>query len=375
MGHGITRRDVVLAVGTTAWHGLALKMDGPFGLDRVEKDPAFNFGVVLAPSGVQLPDGEWLAVGEDRYTLRVDPDGAASPLGRVSDEYTPFDQASALEVARRLEKDLGGALRFDTAGTLVGGGRCWLQAKIEDQDFVVKSKLGVAFPHAGRFLYLWGHDGKTSVILKGTMVCIVCWNTSEVAMGESGSSEVRIAHTASVDERVRAAAAYLAKLPEAFAEDHHILQTLANQPMGLEEFEEMAAALLLGVETIDDPRERREAIAQALNEKRPQSEGGKAATTRALTMFEKSLDEYRAEFLRRADEDGAGRTLFAAESAVTALVDHPTAIQEWLADRKASYRASVEVAQRLSRTAERALIGSGAALKRRARATLLRRLR
>lgn len=373
MSHGITRKDVVLAVGTTAWHGLAIDLPEAFTLDRVEAEPAFNFEVALAESAYRHPTtGEWLAADGDRYTVRVDSDGSALPLGRVSAGFTVFSQRAALEIAREIERRLGGELRFDTAGTLFAGRRCWLQAQIEGQSFEVRSKLGAKFPHVARFTFAWGHDGRTPVVFKGNQVCVVCWNTSEVALNERAGGELRIAHTASVEEKVRGAVRVLTDLPGSLAENAEQLQRLAEVPMTLDDFEEFAAALILGFDTAD-PAERRELIRVELERKRPLVEGGEAKTSRALTHFERRLDEYRHEFLRRADAEGAGRTLFAAESAVTALVDHPTSIQGWLAEKRASYRRSVEAVRKLSRAADEAMFGSGAAIKRRARAELLRR--
>jgi len=372
MSHGIERRDVVLAVGTTAWHGLALSQAEAFDLERVLLEPSFGFEVKLAQSGLVSPlDGAFLTVDGDRYTCRVSPEGEVFPFGRVKDGYTPFCQEKAIETAREIEQRLGGSLRFDTAGTLFNGARCWLQAVIEDQAFEVRTKLGAKFPHAARFTFLWGHDGKTPVIFKGNQVCVVCWNTTEVAIGEKGG-EIRIAHTSSVEEQVKAAVRYLTELPGTLAENAAVLQAFADTPMSLPEFEEFATCLILGVDHGLPVDERRDRIARELEAKRPLREGGLAKTTRALSLFENALEGYRAEFLRRADQDGAGRSLFSAESAVTALVDHPTAIQDWLKARKAGYRQAADAVKALSKAADSALFGSGATLKRRARAMLLR---
>lgn len=371
MSHGIERKDVVLAVGTTAWHGLAVNLPEAFTLERIKAEPSFNFKVGLVESAYRNPTtGEWVAADGDRYTLRIDPNGDVTKFGRVSDSFTVFDQEASLATAEEIERKLGGQLKFDTAGTLYNGGRCWLQAKIEGQDFDITSKLGAKFGHVARFTMMWGHDGATPVLFKGNQTCVVCWNTTELALNEKGA-EIRIPHTAGVEERVREAVRYLTELPGTLVENQRILENLAEVPMTVDEFEEFASAIILGIDATDRA-ERRELIKIELLKKRPIVEGGEAKTTRALTNFQKQLDAYRYEFERRAHFDGAGETMFAAESAITAMIDHPTSIQAWIAEKKASYKQSVEAIDKLSRAANEAMFGSGAAFKRRARQMLLR---
>lgn len=371
MSHGITRNDLVLCVGTTAWHGLAINLPEAFSLERLEREPAFHFGVQLAESAFRSPvTGDWVGAGDDRYTVKLEQDGTVSPFGRVGKDFEVFSQEQSLAVAREIEQRLGGGLVWDTAGTLFNGARCWLQAEIAGQRFEIASKLGAKFGHVARFTFMWGHDGRTPVIFKGNQTCVVCWNTSEVSLDEK-TGEIRLSHTSGLEKRIQEAVRYITELPGSLEENRRVLETLAEVPMGLEDFEEFASALILGVDA-DSREERRVLIERELRKRRPIVEGGEAKTTRALTLFENALDAYRAEFLRRADTDGAGRTLFAAESAITALVDHPSSIQEWIAERKASYTESVKRIQKLSRAADEAMFGSGAAVKRRARQMLLR---
>jgi hypothetical protein len=345
-------------------------MPDAFSLAEVRRRPEFRYGVQLAPSGFLAPSGEWIAAGQDRYTIKVEEDGSVSPFGRVSEDFQIFSQEQSLDVAEEIERRLGGGLVWDTAGTLFNGARCWLQAEIAGQRFEIASKLGAKFGHVARFTFFWGHDGRTPVIFKGNQTCVVCWNTSEIAIGET-TGEIRIGHTSGMEERVREAVRFITELPGTLEENRRILETMAEVPMTLPDFEEFAAAIILGVDA-DTREERRELIAKELLKRRPIVEGGEAKTTRALSNFENALDAYRAEFIRRADGDGAGRTLFAAESAVTAIIDHPSAIQEWIAERKASYQESVARIAKLSRAADHAILGSGAAVKRRARQMLLR---
>lgn len=428
MSHGITRKDIVLHKASTCWHGLAEVEGDTFSIDRLFATDAFKFDLTLARVALVLPDelvtheahakrvldlakrfgidpegdhddvvlnllaelAKYELQESDRYSIRLDENGEWMRYGSpITDKYTHFTQSDAYATLIDLERKLGGELKLSSGGTLYQGARCWAQGTLADQDFEITTRLGTKFGHVANFTMMWGHDGRTPVLFLGNDTDIVCWNTSEFALSEN-KARISIPHTSGVHEAVEAAVKVLAEMPGAIDENRRVLQDLAETDCTEAEFRKYAEAVVLGVDDYKSKDERDERIAEAVMEKRPISDGGKAKTSRALSLFEKAVDEYVAEFRRRAlgdsdREPGAGFTMYAADAAFSAVIDHPTerqsaldeiraagGVEAYVKKSKDKYKEAVATIRSVSRAAESAMVGSGAEVKRRARAMLLR---
>lgn len=166
-----------------AWHGLAVVLqDNPSVEDAIVK-AGLDWGVVegdltttlTTQAGVgQVPVKGWKALVRDK-------DNAV--LGVVSDAFKPFQNRDAFGWFNELVKD--GTCRIETAGSLQGGRKVWVQARYAD---AVEVKDGDALiPY---LLLANGHDGKMSLRIINTPTRVVCWNTMQAAGAvEDGDAE------------------------------------------------------------------------------------------------------------------------------------------------------------------------------------------
>lgn len=157
-----------------AWHGLAVVLpDNPTVEDAIVR-AGLDWSVVegdlttqvMTASGVgPVAIKGWKALLRDR-------DNAV--LGVVTDTYKPFQNREAFGWFDSLVKD--GTCRIETAGSLQGGKKVWVQARYSD-DIEVKDGDRI-IPY---LLLANGHDGQMSLRIINTPTRVVCWNTMQAA--------------------------------------------------------------------------------------------------------------------------------------------------------------------------------------------------
>jgi len=138
----------------------------------------------------------------------------------VSTGYRAFQNREAFDFMDQL---VGEQLAmFETAGSLKGGRRVWMLAKLPNElriagDDVVKPYV----------LLTNGHDGTAALRMIPTTVRVVCQNTLNLALGRAGSTEgLSIFHFENLDARVadaRRKLGIVAKRVDLFAEEAQIL--------------------------------------------------------------------------------------------------------------------------------------------------------
>lgn len=157
-----------------AWHGLAVVLqDNPTveeaivkaGLDWSVVEGDLTTEVVTAAGAGPVKVKGWKALMRDR-------DNAV--LGVVSDNYKPFQNRDAFGWFDGLVKD--GTCRIETAGSLQGGRKVWVQARYADAIEVKDDDVLVPY-----LLLANGHDGKLSLRIINTPTRVVCWNTMQAA--------------------------------------------------------------------------------------------------------------------------------------------------------------------------------------------------
>ena len=166
MASGITGNDSMFYVRQTPWHGMGVRVEEALtseealrisGLDwRVEQVPVF-YG-----EGHALTD-------EYRANLRYD---TGDLLGIVSDQYQICQNAEAFAFTDQL---LGEGVRYETAGSLFGGRKTWLLARME-QVTILGDQVD---PY---LLFSNGHDGYNEVKVAITPTRVVCNNTLTAAL-------------------------------------------------------------------------------------------------------------------------------------------------------------------------------------------------
>lgn len=163
--------ETMMYVRETPWHGLGVRCEEALnsadalriaGLDwTVESKPVFT------ENGVELAG----------YRLNQrSSDG--KPLGIVSDKYRVVQNADAFEFTDEL---VGGDVRYETAGSLNGGKRVWMLAKMPETK--------VAGDEVEPYLCFTNvHDGTGAIKVCMTPIRVVCNNTLNFALKQAKRS-------------------------------------------------------------------------------------------------------------------------------------------------------------------------------------------
>ena len=159
--------------GETPWHGMGKRVDHLLTADEALTEGGLNWLVEKVPAYDMHPDGSFVQI-PDNYNIRRDED--LKVLGRVGGDYTPIQNHEAFSFFDALVDS--GEAKYETAGSLFGGKKIWLTAKLPD--FTV---CGEEFH--GYLLLSTTHDGSRALRAATTMIRAVCNNT--VTMGFSGA--------------------------------------------------------------------------------------------------------------------------------------------------------------------------------------------
>jgi len=188
-----------------AWHGLATVLPDNPSIDEALAAAKLDWPVLEQPlfTNVATDEGiEMVEVKGWKATMRGTDN---SVLGVVSEKYKAFQNRDAFAWFQELIDD--GTCTIETAGSLQGGKKVWVQAKYAD---AIEVKDGDALiPY---LLLANGHDGKMSVRGINTPMRVVCWNTMQGAgatedgdLGKESKNGFAIQHTGDVKTKAEAA--------------------------------------------------------------------------------------------------------------------------------------------------------------------------
>ena len=157
--------ESMMYVREKPWHGLGeMVQEAPTSADALRL-AGLDWRVDSKP--VQVCGGR--KVDGFRANVRAT-DGAV--LGMVSDRYRICQNTDAFDFTDNL---IGGEVRYETAGSLQGGRKIWLLAKLPDTFL-----LGDAVePY---LCFTNSHDGSSAIRVCMTPVRVVCQNTLNIAL-------------------------------------------------------------------------------------------------------------------------------------------------------------------------------------------------
>jgi phage/plasmid-like protein (TIGR03299 family) len=206
MSHGLTNNDRMFSVRRVPWHGFGVVLDEypksiDEALDRAGLGWKVTHGdvlVVKAPEwaddfGVKHP-AELIPARGFKANLRED---TGEVLGIVSDEYEVVDNRDAF---RFLDALIGSELHFETAGSLWGGRRVWVLARLPEY-------VELGGDKSATYIYVANsHDGSMAVTAAVTPIRIVCANTLGAALrqaehGASAQRTFRFRHTGNLQAK------------------------------------------------------------------------------------------------------------------------------------------------------------------------------
>jgi phage/plasmid-like protein (TIGR03299 family) len=188
MPHGITNTDSMFSVDSRRrppWHGLGVVLDEyPKSIDEALEQSGLGWKVshgdvlvVKRPDwtddfGVEHP-ADLISARGFKANIRED---TGDVLGIVSDEYEVVDNEAAFAF---LDALINSDMHFETAGSLWGGRRVWVLARLPEY-----VELGGDL--SATYLYVANsHDGSMAVTAAATPIRIVCANTLGAALRRS----------------------------------------------------------------------------------------------------------------------------------------------------------------------------------------------
>jgi phage/plasmid-like protein (TIGR03299 family) len=188
MAHEI---ETMAYFGRLPWHGLGTALDEAdlYDWQSASKKAGLDWSVDLVP----LLTADTQAKVTHRAVRRTS-DGKV--LGVVGPRYAPLQNRDAFGWFQPFLDAKEAALH--TAGSLRGGSRIWVLAKLNRDPLVIAQGDEVE-----KYILLsHGHDGSLAVRAGFTPIRVVCQNTLSMAHGSDASKLIRVKHTKDVLENL-----------------------------------------------------------------------------------------------------------------------------------------------------------------------------
>ena len=166
MSHGITEKDNLFVAFTPAWHKLGIVVGEALNSKDALRVAKLDWNVEQFPVFVNNKKVE-----NSFGNVRSD---TGDCLGIVSKKYVPMQNREAFAFVDDLMGLDEAVVKYESAGSLWGGQRVWMMARIPDSKILDDTIANYLFISNS-------HDGKSSVKIGLTNTRIVCNNTLQLA--------------------------------------------------------------------------------------------------------------------------------------------------------------------------------------------------
>lgn len=172
--HGITEKDTaVFGEGLPAWHRLGKVREGLMTSAQALEEGGLDWEVKLTPSKYYYKSK--VRTLQDRFTVFREDTGDA--FDTVGTSYRPLQNKDAFSFLDHMLDD--GEANISTAGSLWGGKRVFIGAKLSDAFQVAGESMD------GYMLVFNSHDGSSSLKVAATVVRPVCQNTVDFGLKQA----------------------------------------------------------------------------------------------------------------------------------------------------------------------------------------------
>ncbi len=180
--------ETMFYVRETPWHGLGVKVAS----------------VPKSQEALRLAELDWKVIQEPIYTGNEEKiegfkanvrDLDRKVLGVVTDRYKIIQNEEAFAFTDEL---LGEGVRYETAGSLMGGRKVWLLAHLPHEYIITGDRIS---PY---LVFSNTHDGSGAVKVALTPIRVVCSNTLNLALSTAKRSWSMV-HTGNVKDRLKEA--------------------------------------------------------------------------------------------------------------------------------------------------------------------------
>ena len=180
--------ETMFYVREKPWHGLGVCVSEALGSKDALKAAGLDWNVVQEP----IYTGYSEKIEGFRANIR---DSDRKVLGVVSDRYKVVQNVDAFSFTDEL---LGNGVRYETAGSLMGGRRVWILARLPREYIIAGEKIS---PY---LVFSNTHDGSGSVKVAVTPVRVVCNNTLNLAL-DTAKRSFSMMHVGDVSSKVQEA--------------------------------------------------------------------------------------------------------------------------------------------------------------------------
>ena len=177
MAHKLTtRKDGTVEMAYTGdkpWHGLGNPVPNAMTSKEAIEAASMDWNVITTPVYINL-NGEHLQVPDKAAIIRED---TQEVFNILSDRYTPVQNVEAFQFFDAVVA--AGSAIYHTVGSLDGGRRVWIAAKLPTTLKVTNQDLIEKY-----ILLSNSHDGTKALTMQLTPIRVVCNNTLSVALKE-----------------------------------------------------------------------------------------------------------------------------------------------------------------------------------------------
>lgn len=270
--------ETMFYAGEVPWHGLGVGVEEAQTSEEAIKLAGLDWEVALGSLY-----GPGYSEVEGKFSVYRKSDNKV--LGIASGRYTPLQNAEAFAFIDSLHQD--GIIRYETAGSLMGGRKVFLLATM-DEDMRVGDDIYKPY-----LLLTTGHDPwgtNPAVRVLPTTVRVVCNNTLQMALGTKDAGGIRVVHNTMLQERLNQARTVLNITTEASRRLVTWLEKTAEVGITYDQMLEV------------------------------QEEALKLIESEASTQRQKQIELFQAIYA--AEVDRSGDTAYALACAVTGYEDH-----------------------------------------------------
>lgn len=187
----LTNKAEIAYTGDRPWHGLGQELDQNASIEEWVEAAQMNWEVLGSPVHFNVPNGDLVQFPGQQVLYRSD---CKTPLAVVSDEFRVVQPKEVLEFFRDLVEIYD--MKLSVAGCLFGGKRFWATAETGRVAEIVPGD-----EVRGQLVLMTGVDGTLATTAKFVSTRVVCNNTLQIAMNESGARQSRRTHRQVFDSR------------------------------------------------------------------------------------------------------------------------------------------------------------------------------
>lgn len=173
--------------GITPWHKLGQVVEGMLTAQEAIKKALMDWIVTLEPvfvNGKKFEDGKAVVRGDNGYILSI-----------VGNRYETIQNHEAFSF---FDDVVGsGQAIYETAGSLAGGKKIWIMAKLKGSLFLDSRPEDETHKYV---LLVSSHDGSSSLMMMIVSVRVVCHNTLSIALN-GATNMIKIRHTRNYESK------------------------------------------------------------------------------------------------------------------------------------------------------------------------------